>query len=352
MAESTEQGQSAPETIHNPSEWAARMHESSKIADEGEQSLAPQEEEAELEEEEQSESEGDEPTSQEDQTEEEDTELEADAEQSEETEPSEDESTDSAIVADGTYIIDGEEIDGQTVINGIAATKNFAQEKHRLRVESQELLDGEVAQLHTQRDEYAAGLNFMLGVNQQAQQQYSNVNWMQLQADNPAEYQRLKEGQGHLLANQQQLQGQFDQFLTQVQNNQTEASRKSAESSVSILNDRFGGNEGWSKRYPELRKVADGFGFKAAEFDTLTDHRMMTLLDELDKAQSKIAEIQSNTKKKTANPVKDKKRRNSARVNTSQSRKMGDARDKLSQTHKPKDAAVMWLQAQAGPKGR
>lgn len=353
MEQQSEQGTQAPERIHSPSSWADKLVESSKIApEEDKQSLAPQEELSEVEDEAEAELETEEPTSEEELDEEEEEEAEESAEESEETDETEESATDTSIVADGTYVIDGEEIDGQTLINGIAATKNFSQEKQRLRVEAQEQLDTELGQLHTQRDEYAAGLNFMLGMNQQSQQQYANVNWMQLQQENPAEYQRLKTDQGKLIANQQQLQGQFDQFLTNVRTDQAETSRKGAESSISILRDTFGGEEGWSKRYPELRKVADSYGFKAAEFNAITDHRLMTLLDSLDNANKKLSEIESNAKKKTANPVKGKKRRNSARVNTSQNRKMSDAHTQFMTSRSPKDAAKMLMQSSAGPKGR
>ena len=350
QAEQTQSESPAPRT---PSEWAAKLQESSKISPEGdEKSLAPQEELSEEEDEVLAESETEEPTSQEDQDEEAETELEADAEQSEETEPSEDESTETSIEADGVYMVDGREIDGQTILNGIVATENFAQEKHKLRAENQEQLDAQMVEVNTKRDEYAAGLNFMLMGNQQAQQQYANVNWIELQANNPAEYQRLSVERGKLVNHQQQLQGQFDHFLTQVKGEQAESSRKQAETSVSILRDTFGGEEGWAKRYPELRKVADLYGFKADEFNTITDHRLMTVLDELDKTKAKLGEIEQNAKKKSANPVKGKKRTNSQRVNTSSSRMKKTAHDNFLASKKPKDAAAWLMSTQAGPKGR
>jgi hypothetical protein len=353
MDQQQEQTQTESPAVHSPSDWAAKLVESSKIAPDGdEQSLAPQEELSDDEDEVEAELESDEPTSQEDQDEEDDDELEADAEESEETEPTDKESTDSSIVADGTYVIDGEEIDGQTLINGIAATKNFAQEKHRLRAEAQEHLDAARGDMKAKQDEYAAGLNFMLGINQQAQQQFANVNWMELQANNPAEYQRLKTDQGNLIANQQQLKGQFDHFLGQVQSSEDEKRRQNAASSVSILRDTHGGEEGWAKRYPELREIAGGFGYKADEFNSIIDHRFMAMADELGKAQAKISEFESVAKKKTANPVKGKKRGNSQRVNTSSSRKTKTAHDKFLGSGKPKDAAAWLMQSQAGPKGR
>lgn len=343
MGTQSEQGQSAPERIHSPSEWAARLQESSKIApEEEEQSLAPQDELSE----EEVETETEEPTSQEDQDENEETELEADAEQSDETEPSKDEPTNSPIVADATYIIDGEEIDGQTVINGIAATKNFAQEKHRLRTEAEEEKNTAIAETNAERDKYAASIQFNLGMNQDAMRQYQNINWVELQSTNPAEYQRLQGEQGKVIQHQQQLQGQFDQFLTKVQTQETERQRASAATSLSILHETFGGQEGWSRRYSELRSIASDAGFNDAEFNVMTDYRMMNLLDRADKAEKKLTDIESNVKKKTANPVKMKNKRNSARVNTTQSHKTSEAHATFLKSGKPQDAAKWLMQSQ------
>lgn len=353
-----EQGNNTPERIHSPHQWAEKLVESSKIAPEEEQSLAPQEEaldsESDAEYLEAEDNNEEDPTSIEDQEDGDGIELEADAEQSEETEPSEDVSTDSSIVADGVYIVDGEEFDGQTLINGIAATKNFNEEKHRLRVEAREELEVQRGELQKVQDEYAAGLQFMLGVNQQAQQKFTNVNWIELQQKDPAQYQKLQAEQGQLLAAQQQIEGQFGQFLNQVKANQAAESRKQAEMSVSVLRDTFGGEEGWRNRYGQLRSVADKFGFKNQEFNTITDHRFMMMLDKVDSLQSELAEIKSTASKKKANPVKQKlNRRNSQRVNTTQKRKMADANEQFLKTRKPKDAAAMLMQAsEAGSKGR
>ena len=71
MDKQVEQTQTESPAVHSPSDWAAKLVESSKIApEEDEQSLAPQEEEAELEGEAEAELDGDEPTSIEDQDEE------------------------------------------------------------------------------------------------------------------------------------------------------------------------------------------------------------------------------------------------------------------------------------------
>jgi len=350
MVQQAEQGVNAPEAIHSPSDWAAKLRESTKVvSEEDKQPLDPQEEEQI--EEEQADVELDpvseDPASEEDQDviDEEGTEADADVE-SEETEPLDAEPESAPIVADATYMVDGEMIDGQTLLNGIAATKNFAQEKHRLRAEAQETLDVEVSDLNKQRDEYAAGLQFMLGVNQQAQNQYGSINWVELQMNNPAEYQKQTAARGQLIAAQQQLQGQFDQFVTEVQKRETEKSRRSAQSSISILNDTFGGQEGWSKRYPELKAVAAGYGFQSKEFETFTDHRFMALLDDLETTKAKLSAIESTAGKKTKNMVIEKRKRNSVRVNTTAVRKQSDAHTQFLKTRSPKDAAKMLMQSE------
>lgn len=350
MVQQAEQGVNAPEAIHSPSDWAAKLRDSTKVvSEEDKQPLDPQEEEQS--EEEQAELESDstseDPASDEDQDAIDEEGTEADAgEESEETEPLEAEPESAPIVADATYLVDGEEIDGQTLLNGIAATKNFAQEKHRLRAEAQETLDVEVTELHKQRDDYAAGLQFMLGVNRQAQNQYNSINWVELQMANPAEYQKQTAARGQLIAAQQQLQGQFDQFIKQVQDRESEKNRRSAQSSISILNDTFGGEEGWSKRYPQLQAVAEGYGFQANEFNTLTDHRFMAILDDLESTKAKLSAIESTASKKTKNMVVEKRKRNSNRVNTTPARKQSDAHTQFLKSRSPKDAAKMLVQSQ------
>lgn len=341
MEQPAEQTQQESTAIHSPSDWASKLRESSKPAEQEEQADAPQEEEAELEV-------SEEPTSDEDQEidSEEEEELDDAGDEPEETESSDESPSDNSIVADGTYTIDGQEVDGQKILNGIAATDNFAQEKHRLRVEAQETLAVDRGELQKQKDEYAAGVNFMLGINQQAQQQYNNVNWVELQMNNPAEYQKQKESYGQLVSAQQQLKGQFDAFLTRVKSDQTESQRKSAENSLVILRESHGGEAGWAKRYPELRGIASKYGFKADEFNNFTDYRLMAVFDELDKSKARLSDIEKSTAKKISNPVKEKRRRNSQRTNTTNSRRTTEAHDNFMKTRKPKDAAMMLMQAQ------
>jgi hypothetical protein len=345
MEEQSAQSQTAPERIHNPSDWAAKLQESTKIAsNEEEQSLAPQEEELESEEL----LDDSDPTSSEDELDEaneEDTEVEA-LDTEEEAEPSDTEPQLPSIEADTTVIIDGQEVNGQEILNGLEATRNFRQEKHRLREENRVEHESTMSELHTKRDEYAAGLNMMLGMNQQAQQQFSNVNWQDLQMNNPAEYQKQQQAYGQLVGHQQQLQGQFDQFLTNVKGEQAEQQRLKADSSLSILRDTFGGDEGWRQRYPELGKIAGDLGFSAQEFNVIDDYRMMNLFDELGKTKAKLAAIESTTQKKAANPVKVKGKRNSQRVNTTNTRKTSDAHNTFMKSRKPKDAAALIMQSQ------
>ena len=73
---------------------------------------------------------------------------------------------------------------------------------------------------------------------------------------------------------------------------------------------------------------------------------MMNLLDRADKAEKKLADIESNVKKKTANPVKLKGKRNSMRTNTTQTRKTSDAHAAFMKSGKPKDAAKYLMESQ------
>jgi len=348
MDKNVEQTQAESAPIHSPSDWAKRLVESSKPADMEEQTLAPQEE---LSEEDVIETEADEPTSLEAHDEEETEDDVVDALE-EETEATEEADLSASIIADGVYMIDGQEVSGQEVLNGLEATRNFGEEKHRLRVEAQDQLDADRGELFKKRDDYAAGLSFMLGISQQSQQKFANVNWVMRQQENPAEYQRAKTEQGAMIANQQQLQGQFDQFLHNAESDQAEEGHRRAAHSLAILKDRFEGEDGWSKRYPELRRVADKEGWKADEFNKLTDHRLMVLLDKVDAQAKQLAEFEIVARKKTGKPVKEK-RRNGQRVNTVATRNMTDAHDQFMKTRSPKDAARMLMQqSQAGPKGR
>ena len=343
MSEAAEQGVKAPEPTHSPSDWAAQLRESSKVAsEEDKQPETPQEEEAELEEVEAS----DEPASDEVQDTADEEETETEALDEEDAEPSTTEPEQVSIAADDVYLVDGEEIDGQTLLNGIAATKNFSQEKHRLREEADTALQAETAQLHSVRDEYAQATSFMLTMNEQA---YRNIENQLAQTSDPQEFQRLRQQQGQMQNAQQQLRGQFDQFLTKVNSDQAETTRKQAEQSLSILKDEFG-QDGWNTKYPKLRNTAADYGYKAEEFNTLTDHRFMKMLSALEDANGKISEMESVAKKKTANTVKEKNKRNSARVNTVRERKTGDVLDKATASHKTKDWANAWQAANSKPK--
>ena len=153
MDNNVEQTQSESAPIHSPSDWAKRLVESSKPADMEERSLAPQEG---LSEEDVVETESEEPTSLEAHDEEEIDDDVVDALE-EETEATEESELESSIIADGVYMIDGQEVSGQEVLNGLEATRNFGEEKHRLRVEAQEQLDADRGELGKQRDDYAAG---------------------------------------------------------------------------------------------------------------------------------------------------------------------------------------------------
>lgn len=350
MSEATDQGEQSPEATHSPSDWAKKLRESSKIAPkEEEQPETPPAEEAELEEEEQSEPESEEPTASEENAEADEEETEEEALEEDEAEPLETESEHTAIAADDTYLIDGEEIDGQTLLNGIEATKNFAQEKHRIRTEGQAVIDAEVAETHKSRDEYANATTFMLGMNQQAMEQINNqLN----QTSDPQQFQALRSQQANMQKQQQQLQGQFDHFLTTVKKEQEQQMRKAADTSKNILFDTHGGQEGWQARYPQLKATAEKHGFTNTEFSKMTDHRMMDLFDKLDKAESKLSEMGAVTKRKTGNTVKEKKRRNSQRTNTLDSRKASDAMDSAKSSHKPKDWAKAWHQASTHSGGR
>jgi hypothetical protein len=72
----------------------------------------------------------------------------------------------------------------------------------------------------------------------------------------------------------------------------------------------------------------------------------------LEDAKSKISEMESVATKKTARTVKEKNKRNSQRVNTVQERKSGDALDKARKSHKPKDFAGAWLEANSKKRSR
>lgn len=347
MSEAAEQGSNTPEPTHSPSDWATKLHESSKAAPEGdEQTKAPQEEEAELE---VDETEGEAPASDEgqDTADEEDTETEA-LEDEEDAEPSDTEPEHVSIAADNVYMVDGEEIDGQTLLNGIAATKNFAQEKHRLREEASAELNERSAELQSKQDEYAQATSFMIGMNQQAYQQVEN---QLAQTTDPQEFQRLRQQQGHMQQAQQQLKGQFDQFLTNVGKEKEESSRKQAEQSLAILKDKFT-DDGWNTKYPKLRESAKDYGFEAKEFLGITDHRMMMMLSDLNEAKEKIATMESVTKRKTSKTVKEKNKRNSMRVNTTIEKRTGDAMDSAKKSHKPKDWANAWQAANTKQRSR
>ena len=350
MSEATDQGEQSPEATHSPSDWAKKLRESSKTAPkEDEQPDTPQAEEAELDEEEKSEPESEEPTADEENAEADEEETEEEGLDEDETEPSETEPELTAIAADDTYLIDGEEIDGQTLLNGIEATKNFAQEKHRIRTEGQAVIDAEVAETQKTRDEYANATTFILGMNQQAMEQINNqLN----QTSDLQEFHALRSQQANMVKSQQQLQGQFDHFLTQVKKEQEQQMRTAADKSKNILFDTHGGEEGWQKRYPQLKATAEKHGFNNAEFSNLTDHRMMDLFDKLDKAESKISEMESVATKKTKNTVKEKKRRNAQRTNTLGSRITSDAKDRFQKSHKPSDAAAWLLASSGGRKAR
>lgn len=349
MSDAAEQGQSTPEPTHSPSDWAAKLRESSKAPPQEEKELAtPQEEEVDTVALDSESAETDEaPTSDEDQD---DAEGEEEGEESldeEDDERAEAEPEQTSIAADGVYLVDGEEIDGQTLLNGIAATKNFAQEKHRLREESATALAAETEQLHSRRDEYAQATTFMLGMNRQAYQQVEN---QLAQTTDPQEFQRLRSQQGQMQQAAQQLQGQFDQFLTQVNGEQAEQQRKKASESLAILRDEYG--DGWNAKYPKLRDTAKEYGFDNAEFNTLTDHRFMKVLGALEDANGKLAEMQSVAKKKTARTVKERNSRKSERVNTAINTKAGDALEKAKKSHKGKDFAAAWLDANTKKRGR
>jgi hypothetical protein len=343
MALQTEQGSQAPEAAPSPTspnDWAAKLVEASKIAPEkDEQSTAPHEEEAELTEQ----SENEEPTSQEDQDETEDETDEADADdESEETEPSEDEPEISAIEADGTYTIDGQEVDGQTLLNGIAASKNFSQEKHKLRTEMEVEREERLVEVDTARNNHVTGLEMVLGMNGQALQQFQNVNWMQLQQENPAEYQRLQAQQTQVLQHGQQLNGQLQQVMAgKLQAEKGKAEHK-ARQSAQILVDKFGSQEAWTKRYSEIKTVANDVGYSDGEFNEMYDHRFMDLADRALTAEAKLAELTGIADKKIKNPQKTKRRKNSARVNTTPAKRQQDAVSVAQKSGSPKDWASVW----------
>tara|TARA_R110000851_G_scaffold210744_1_gene363290 strand:- start:119 stop:1165 length:1047 start_codon:yes stop_codon:yes gene_type:complete len=328
MGQQQEQGDNAPSAPQAPrsvNDFADLLVAASKTPLEEEKELiAPQVEEAELEDE--VESEGDEPTTQEDQDEDEDTELEIDAEESEETELSEDEPEVMSIVADAVYMIDGQEVTGQHLLNGDAATKNFAQEKHKLRGEMEQERNTALAEVETMRGNHVAGLEMVLGMSGNAlQQRFGNVNWMELQQNNPAEYQKLQSEQAQMLQHGRQLQGQLQHVIAE-RDKQTQAqSTHKAKQSAEILVEKFGSQEAWVQRYKEIRTVAHDVGYSDGEFDVMTDHRFMDLADRALKAEAELASLKGVADKKISNPLKTKRRKNSVRSNTTPAKKHKDA---------------------------
>tara|TARA_R110002020_G_scaffold445445_1_gene657345 strand:- start:2351 stop:3406 length:1056 start_codon:yes stop_codon:yes gene_type:complete len=331
MSQQQEQGGNAPEAAQAPrsvNDFAEMLVEANKIApEEDEQSIAPQEEEAELKVEANADTDDEEPTSEEDQDEEEEEETEAGADdESEETETSETEPEAASIVADGTYIVDGEEVDGQTLLSGIVATKNFAQEKHKLRNEMEQEREGALAEVDTMRNNHVAGLEMVLGISGNLhQQKFGNVNWMELQQTNPAEYQKLQTEQAQLLQHGRQLQGQLQGILAEKKQQEDAQFAHKAQQSAKILEDKFGGQEAWRERYRQIKTVANDVGYGDDEFNQMIDHRFMDLADRALKAEAELASLKDAGGKKIKNPLKTKRRKNSARVNTTPAKKHKDA---------------------------
>jgi len=340
MDVNSEQGTTSPEvTPSTPDEWANKLVESTRTAEEEEQSIAPQEEEAELEEESTDESEEEEPTSQEDQVEEEEEDEEAEAEESEETEPSDESPEIPTIEADDTVIIGGEEYSGQDLINGVAASKNFAQEKHKLREEARQEKDAALQEVSKVRDEHVAGLEMVLGLNQQAMQQFQSINWMQLQQENPAEYQRLQTQQSQMLQHGQQLYGQLQGLMSKRDAEEKARIKALAKESAEILVGKHGSEEEWVKRYGQIHKIAKDVGYSDDEFSQLYDYRFMDLADRALKAEEELASLKSAGQAKLKNPKKSKRRKNSTRVNTTPAKKKADSINRARKSGHPDDWA-------------
>jgi hypothetical protein len=329
-----EQSQSTTPDARTPSEWATKLRESSKApasSSEDQQDkdtpTEPLENELETETEEveeQGELESEQLESEEEQGE---SELEADEGEEAELAPS------NEVTAEAMFIVDGQEVSGQDLLNGLAATKHFSQEKHQLRQEAQV----EREQLKSEQGNWAKAAEFMMGLNKDA---FHGLEQQLAQTQDPQEFRQLKHQQQQAVQAHDQLLKDFERYKKQVG---TE-SDKQAQQSINILRDEFG-TDGWPKRYSELRGVAKEYGFEEGEFNKITDHRMMKLLHELDSKKTKLSDIDSLAKKKVANPVKEKRKRNAQRVNTLQSKKVSTAKDRFAKSHKPSDAAAFWLEA-------
>ena len=216
------------------------------------------------------------------------------------------------LTADAVYLIDGEEVSGEEIKHRLMRTADYTRKTQELAARRKEV--------DAEREQYAQSVAFFEQANQSALKQYKELNWQELMASKPAEYQQRHGELQQLLQRQQQIEQAKGQFLEQLKSQRESQRKQAAMEAVEKLKGIF---PNWGNElYRGLGETAEQYGFSRDEFNDYTDHRIMQLLHDAGQYRKAQLEAKKAIQRKPSQPPVNKHSNRDGKLSTEQAKRM------------------------------
>tara|TARA_R110002153_G_scaffold57817_4_gene158810 strand:+ start:740 stop:1738 length:999 start_codon:yes stop_codon:yes gene_type:complete len=251
--------------------------------------------------------------------------------QTEETEESDEETEETVdFVTEGLIEIDGESVDIDEVKLGYMRQSDYTKKTQAVAEQRKTAED--------QTRNYESTLNALLTAAGADLSRFDNVNWEQAAVENPDQYKQAKAMYEQTKQTHDFIQAQATTHSEQISKKQDLEHKAKAGESLAVLKSTI---PNWSNElYSSIGNYAESLGVDRKEFNTVTDHRLITALykaQQYDQAKAKTTKKLKSTPKKTLSSTvapESKKTRSTKASKESRQRlrtsgKMDDAVDAL-----------------------
>ena len=186
--------------------------------------------------------------------------------------------------------IDGEDVEVSLdeLISGYSRHKTFTQKTQQLAEQRREFeteqsrLGQEIAQIQGERQQYVDALQNVIAQTSKGLDQYQNINWEQLKAEDPIEYLEKKEEFREHQDTMRAHQAQQHQAIQQQQSDDVKLRQQTLSKENEMMIEKMPDWADSGKRNDlagKLSEYAIGQGYQAEEISQLIDHRSLMVLN-------------------------------------------------------------------------
>ena len=212
--------------------------------------------------------------------------------QTEETEESDEETEETVdFVTEGLIEIDGESVDIDEVKLGYMRQSDYTKKTQAVAEQRKTAED--------QTRNYESTLNALLTAAGADLSRFDNVNWEQAAVENPDQYKQAKAMYEQTKQTHDFIQAQATTHNEQISKQKDSEHKAKAGESLAVLKSTI---PNWSNElYSSIGNYAESLGVDRKEFNTVTDHRLITALykaQQYDQAKAKTTKKLKSTPKK------------------------------------------------------